>query len=95
MDGAAASLNDTSMTTIFPTLLAVFGAYFGVGIVFALAFALGNGAQRIDPAAHGATPGFRLIIIPGSAIFWPYLLLRWVNGSRPPEEHSAHRNPKI
>ena len=83
------------MTTIIPLLLATLGAYFGVGIVFAFAFALGNGAQRIDPAAHGATPGFRLIIIPGSAILWPYLLLRWVKGSHPPQEDSAHREPKI
>jgi len=82
------------MTTFIPLLLAALGGYLMMGLIFALAFALGNGAQRIDPAGHGATAGFRVVIIPGAAIFWPYLLIRWVKGSRPPEERSAHREAK-
>ena len=74
--------------------LALFGGYFGIGLLFALGFALGNGAGRIDPGARKATIGFHLIIIPGTVIFWPYLLWRWLTGQQPPQEHSQHRNPK-
>lgn len=52
------------------------GAYAGIGIVFALVF-VWKGVERIDPAAHNAGPGFRLLILPGCAAFWPLLLGRW------------------
>jgi hypothetical protein len=68
------------------------GTYLAAGLLFGLIFALVNGAARIDPAARGATPGFRLFLVPGAMIFWPYLLWRWVRGSLPPEERSAHRS---
>ena len=65
-------------------------AYAGAGLVFAVAFAF-KGAHRIDPAAEGGTLGFRLLIIPGAAALWPLLLRRWLTGTQPPEECSAHR----
>ena len=65
-------------------------AYLALGAVFAPAFALA-GAQRIDPAARGATWGFRVLILPGAAALWPLLLRRWWLGQPPPEERNAHR----
>jgi hypothetical protein len=65
--------------------------YFGIGAVFGVAF-VARGVDRIDPVARGAGWGFRLMILPGSAIFWPLLLVRWAAGSvAPPLEVNAHR----
>jgi len=56
--------------------------YAAVGLLFAILF-ITIGVQRIDHAAHGASLGFRLIILPGVAALWPLLLNRWVGkGSR-------------
>lgn len=65
--------------------------YLGIGAAFALVFVT-RGVQQIDPVARGAGWGFRLLIAPGSAIFWPLLLVRWGAGSMaPPVETNAHR----
>jgi len=64
--------------------------YLAVGLLAGLAFVLW-GLRRIDPAAADSGWGFRLIILPGTAIFWPYLLMRWLRASLPPEEFSSHR----
>ena len=72
-------------------LVAGAGLYLAAGVVFALVFVT-LGVQRTDPAAHGGTWGFRLLILPGSAALWPLLLARWVRGGGPPEERNAHRD---
>ena len=74
------------------TLLILGGIYVICGLLFAVPFVL-LGVKKIDPhAAHGSW-GFRLLIFPGAAAFWPVLLRRWRNGFRqPPEEHNAHRH---
>lgn len=77
-----------SLATWFVNLLL---AYAGVGIVFAVAFAV-RGAGRIDPSARGGTWGFRILILPGAAAFWPWLALRWLAGAgTPPVEDNPHR----
>ena len=50
-----------------------------------------RGVERIDPAAKGASRGFRLIIVPGAVALWPLLLRRWISGAPPPAERNAHR----
>lgn len=67
------------------------GAYLAAGVVFAVAFAL-RGAAHIDPNAVDGSSGFRLVIMPGSALLWPVLVVRWVRRSGPPQEHNAHRD---
>lgn len=62
-------------------LVLALGVYAGLGVVFAVLFVL-FGVDRIDPAARGAAPGFRLMILPGSAALWPLLLRRWLRGAR-------------
>jgi hypothetical protein len=65
--------------------------YFLLGFLFAIPFAV-KGVHRIDPAAKGANWRFRLVIIPGTAAFWPLLLKRWASGmTEPPVEKNAHR----
>lgn len=63
------------------------GLYALVGAIFALAF-VAFGVQRIDPEAKGSGVGFRLLIFPGSAAFWPLLLRRWIGGRREPAEEA-------
>ena len=65
--------------------------YVLMGLAFSIPFVF-KGAHKIDPSAIGATLGFKLIIIPGVIIFWPVLLLRWMNGTPPPKESSPHRD---
>lgn len=72
----------------FVRLLTVYAA---VGFLFALAFAA-KGVERLDPAAHGSTLGFRLLVLPAATALWPLLLRRWLSGaSAPPIETNAHR----
>jgi hypothetical protein len=81
---------------VTPTLLAqavvlLAETYLGLGVLFALAFVtLGVGV--IDPAARGGTLGFRILIVPGSALLWPLLLRRWLRRAPPPRERNAHRD---
>jgi hypothetical protein len=66
-------------------------SYLAVGVLFAVAFAFA-GVGRIDPLARQGTVGFRLLILPGAAAFWPLLLVRWWRGTPPPEESNPHRD---
>jgi hypothetical protein len=52
-------------------------AYAAVGCIFAVAFVTA-GIQRVDPQAIGAGLGFRMIVFPGVAALWPWLLYRWL-----------------
>lgn len=71
-------------------LLTALGVYLLAGFAFGIAFAF-FGAKKIDPSAVEGTWGFKLLIIPGCAIFWPVLLKRWLKSEPPPLERSAHR----
>jgi hypothetical protein len=62
-------------------ILAVLGTYAGIGIVFALLFAF-RAVEKVDAIAAHAPIGFRLIIVPGAAALWPWLLARWAFGVR-------------
>lgn len=66
------------------------GIYLLLGFLFAIVFVI-FGIGKIDDSVNGSTIGFRLVVIPGTAIFWPYLLVRWIRGSKPPVEKSMHR----
>ncbi len=57
-------------------LVTLAAVYLAAGVVFALAF-LARGVERIDPAAHGASFGFRCLIAPGVVALWPLLARRW------------------
>lgn len=66
-------------------------AYAGLGLLFAVPF-VWFGVQRLDSEAQGSGIGFRFLIIPGAAAFWPLLLCRWVGGIfEPPLEKNPHR----
>lgn len=65
--------------------------YAGLGFVLALVF-VWVGVQSLDSEAQGSGVGFRLLILPGVAAFWPMLLRRWLRHvNEPPVEHNPHR----
>ena len=65
--------------------------YVGLGLVFALVF-VWVGVQSLDSEAQGSRIGFRLLIMPGVAAFWPMLLYRWTRHvTEPPVEENPHR----
>jgi hypothetical protein len=65
--------------------------YAGLGLVFAVPF-IWLGVQRLDSEAQGSSIGFRLLILPGVAAFWPMLVHRWMRGIvEPPREKNPHR----
>ena len=63
--------------TILNTVLMIIAIYLFCGLVFAIPFVI-KGAGKIDEGAHDATWGFRLIILPASIVFWPFLLKKWI-----------------
>jgi hypothetical protein len=50
-------------------------AYALIGLCVAVAFLL-LALDRLDPAAHGRV-AFRPLLVPGLALLWPYVLVRW------------------
>lgn len=62
---------------ILSVILLITASYLSAGLLFAVVFVL-KGVTRIDEAAKGSGWGFRLIIIPGTIVFWPLLLKKWV-----------------
>ena len=72
-------------------LVNLFLVYLLIGIVFAIVFVL-RGVGVVDPVAREGTRGFKLLILPGCAAFWPWLLIRWLKGETPKDERNAHRD---
>ena len=58
-------------------VLDLLALYAFVGAVTAVAFVT-FGLARVLPAGTPVTVGARVLLIPGAAILWPYVLLRWV-----------------
>jgi hypothetical protein len=52
-------------------------AYLAFVLAFAVAFVV-KAALVIDQSTHGTGIRFRLMILPGSILLWPYLLFRWI-----------------
>ncbi len=50
-------------------------AYLLSGVLFGCAF-VGCIVDRVDPAARGASLGFRILILPGAILLWPLLISR-------------------
>ena len=58
-------------------LIDLLALYAVVGAVTALAFVT-FGIARVLPAGTPVTLGARVLLLPGAALLWPYVLLRWV-----------------
>jgi hypothetical protein len=64
-------------------------AYALIGAAFGALFVT-VGVGRVDHAAIGAPWSFRLLILPGAAALWPFMLLMWMHAPRssPDGEHT-------
>jgi hypothetical protein len=63
------------MHPLVACLLNALALYAAVGAVTALAFVI-FGVTRVQPAPLSL--GARILILPGAAALWPYVLLRWI-----------------
>ena len=53
---------------------------------------LTRGLDSGPECPQGSGVGFRLLMLPGVAAFWPMLLRRWTRGiAEPPVEKNPHR----
>ena len=55
--------------------------YAATGFAVAIAF-LAFGVTRVLPEPAKATLGARIMLFPGTAALWPYVLIRWLRSSR-------------
>ena len=68
------------MHALVACLLDLLALYAALGLVTAVAFVT-FGVTRVQPAAM--SPGARILILPGVAALWPYVLLRWLRAAKP------------
>jgi hypothetical protein len=62
-------------------LIDLLAFYAIVGAATALAFVT-FGIARVLPAGTPVTLGARVLLMPGAALLWPYVLLRWIKAAR-------------
>ncbi len=79
------------LETLAKAIVYVLTVYASLGLVFGVPF-VWLGVQLVDSEAQGSGIGFRLLILPGVAAFWPMFLYRWRRGiAEPPIETNPHR----
>jgi len=71
------------MDALWSLVLALAALYAVLGFLFAIPFHIG-GMVRLDPAARGTSPWFRLLVTPGVIALWPVLLAKWMRRMRRP-----------
>ena len=57
------------------------GFYLLTGLLFCMVL-FARGIDKIDPQAKNTGIGFKLIIIPGIMVFWPFLWNKWRRNNR-------------
>jgi hypothetical protein len=55
--------------------------YVAAGVAVATAFVV-FGVTRVLPEPLPVTVGARILLFPGAALLWPYVLVRWLKPSR-------------
>ncbi len=79
------------LETFAKAIVYALAVYASLGLVFAVPF-VSLGVQRLDSEAQESGIGFRLLILPGVAAFWPMFLYRYSRGTaEPPVEKNPHR----
>ena len=67
------------MHPVVALLLNALALYAAVGVATALAF-VSFGVTRVQPVS--VSLGARILILPGAAALWPYVLVRWLRDVR-------------
>ena len=65
------------MDTAGALLLGGLGLYVAAGVVIAVAFVT-FGVTRVLPQPVRVSVGARILLLPGAAALWPYVLARWL-----------------
>jgi hypothetical protein len=68
------------MHPLVACLLDLLALYAALGLMTAGAFVT-FGVTRVQPAAM--SPGARILILPGAAALWPYVVIRWLRAEKP------------
>ncbi len=61
--------------------LAAVALYATVGVIFSVAFVT-FGVMRVLPHPVPVTVPARILLLPGAAALWPYVLIRWIGSGR-------------
>jgi hypothetical protein len=64
-------------------LLYALALYALIGLATAVAFVT-VGVNQVLPPAATVTPGARILLLPGAAVLWPYVLARWLKSPSAP-----------
>lgn len=64
-------------------IMTILGVYLAVGILFAFAF-VAVGASQTDPAAKSMSLRVRALLLPGTALLWPLMAIKWIRREGPP-----------
>lgn len=67
------------MHPIVAFLINALALYAVIGVATALAFVT-VGLTRVQPAS--VSLGARILLLPGAAALWPYVLMRWLKAAR-------------
>jgi hypothetical protein len=62
-------------------VLTVLALYAAAGVAIGIAF-VALGVTRVLPEPMPVTLGARILLFPGAAALWPYVLMRWLKSSR-------------
>lgn len=66
---------------IVQIIISIVEIYILCGVLFAIPFVI-KGVGAIDEGAQAAKLGFRIIILPGTIVFWPLLLSKWIKAPK-------------
>ena len=77
VDPAAEKLGSTDVMIVLIAL----ALYAAAGVAVAAAFVV-FGVARVLPEPAPVTVGARILIFPGAAALWPYVLIRWLKARR-------------
>ena len=75
------ALTDFGDLGISMTFIYGLACYAVVGLIIAVAFVC-FGVTRVLPERATVSTGARLLLLPGAAALWPYVLVRWLLGRR-------------
>jgi hypothetical protein len=64
-------------------LLSGLALYALIGLATAVAFVT-FGVTQVLPASATVTPGARILLLPGAAALWPFVLARWLKSRNAP-----------
>jgi hypothetical protein len=68
-------------TGIAMIVLMVLALYAAAGVAIGIAF-VAFGVTRVLPEPMPVTIGARILLFPGAAALWPYVLVRWLKSSQ-------------